>query len=108
MVVSASETCHSAGLAGCTAVAGAGAATSASERPSAAHARRRNVFSIKFLPVGGRFAWAHRMGKLNLHLPHKPCRGAEHQPKPRLERGHTDGAYRLSLSFQDLILTLHH
>src|SRR4051794_2528788 len=95
MVVSASETCQSAGLAGCTVFAGAGAATSASERPSAADARRRNILSIKILPVGGPFAWANRAGKLTRHLPLKPCRAAEHQPKPRLERGHIDGANTL-------------
>src|SRR3954451_18527957 len=95
MVVSASETWCSAGLAAWTVFAGAGAATSASERPSAAHARRRNVLSIKILSVGGPFAWAHRSGKLNLHLPLNPCRAAEHQPKPPLERGHTDGAKTL-------------
>src|SRR5437764_6785105 len=92
MVVSGSDTCHSAGRAVCDALASAAVAPSANSAAKGAIKRRRSLVIIGS-------SWGLAVTGATLRIAEAAAKAT---------RTSLNGAYRLSLSFQDLILTLHH
>src|SRR5206468_6550377 len=92
MVVSGSDTCHSAGRAVCDALASAAVAPSANSAAKGAIKRRRSLVIIGS-------SWGLAVTGATLRIAEAAAKAT---------RTLSNGAYRLSLSFQDLILTLHH